>query len=219
MPANVENFVQVSEFSHKILDPYLPPHTAFSVANPISISRSTPVDVAKNQAFVMVGRLSPEKGPLIFARAARQSRVSAVFVGEGDLRNEVSKANPDARMTGWVDSKQVREELASARALVMPSVWYETQGLVVLEASALGVPAIVAAGTAAADLVKNGVTGLHFRKGNVEDLVQKIEMLKDPTRAMELGHAAYERFWENPPTVERHVRELEECYEAVLRKA
>ena len=96
--------------------------------------------------------------------------------------------------------------------LVFPSLWYETQGLVVLEAAAKGVPAIVSDGCAARDLIVHGETGLLFRNGDVADLCQKIMMLKDPKLAEYLGRQAYERYWANPYTIDYHIKGLESVY-------
>jgi glycosyltransferase involved in cell wall biosynthesis len=142
-----------------------------------------------------------------------------VFVGEGPLQGEIQATNPDARITGWVDADRVRAEMSSARMLVYPSLLRETQGLTVLEAAALGVPAIVPDGCAARDSVVDGVTGLWFRSGDLISLQSKLRALAgDPALAQALGVAAYERFWRDPPTLERHARKLEAVYGAMLEE-
>ena len=108
--------------------------------------------------------------------------------------------------------------LSKARALVFPSLWYETQGLVVMEAAAKGVPAIVSDGCAARDFIVHGETGLLFRNGDVADLAEKISMLKDPKLAEHLGRQAYERYWANPNSMENHISDLIKYYHHILNE-
>jgi glycosyltransferase involved in cell wall biosynthesis len=110
----------------------------------------------------------------------------------------------------------VAMELARARCLAFPSLWYETFGLVVDEAAAMGIPAIVSDISAAAERVENGVTGWHMRSGDAGDLAQCLEATRDNARLTAMGQAAYDRFWRNPPTAIRHVEGLMSIYDQVL---
>ena len=118
-----------------------------------------------NKPFVMVGRLSREKGPHLLAAIAHRTGGRSGSSVRATAR-EVRRLSPSSTMTGWVPRDLVREELSGARALIFPSLWYETEGLVVLEAAAMGVPAVVADSCAARDLVIDGETGLYFRGGD-----------------------------------------------------
>ena len=112
---------------------------------------------------------------------------------------------------------EVRRRLRQARVLVLPSLWFELQGLVVAEAAALGVPSIVPDTSGARDWVTDGVDGFWFRGGDVADLTHQIDRVRRaPDVAARLGRAAYERFWAAPPTLERHIRDLERVYGAML---
>jgi glycosyltransferase involved in cell wall biosynthesis len=107
--------------------------------------------------------------------------------------------------------------MRSVRCLVFPSMWYETQGLVVLEAAALGLPAIVSDGCAASQSIVDGQTGMLFKQGDKQDLQNKLlQMKQDPEMASELGRAAYKRYWSAPYTLARHTSELLQCYQQVL---
>jgi glycosyltransferase involved in cell wall biosynthesis len=91
---------------------------------------------------------------------------------------------------------------------------------VVAEAAALGIPSIVSDGCAARDGVVDGITGLLFRSGDIDDLAQKIAMLNsDPTLALRLGQAAYSKYWANPSTLDSHVQELLECYRRIMSES
>jgi glycosyltransferase involved in cell wall biosynthesis len=217
-PEKTRHFITVSRFSEEILKPYLPGDAVIHpVRNPINVKRGDPAAVDRNTGFICVGRLSPEKGGVLLAKAAASLNVPVSFVGDGMMRQEILDACPAARMPGWLPGEQVLAELRSARALVLPSLWYETQGLVVGEAAALGVPAIVPRESAASEFVVDGVTGLLFQSGSEEDLRKKMAILHGaPRLAAQMGAAAYEHYWSDPPTLERHVDALEGVYRSVI---
>ncbi|KHD08600.1 hypothetical protein PN36_02705 [Candidatus Thiomargarita nelsonii] len=220
IPKGIRHFITVSKFSESILAPYLPKNTPFySVDNPISIKKEKPVVVANNQAFVMLGRVSKEKGPHLFAKAIQSLNAHGIVVGDGPYMETLQNIAPNLDYRGWQTTEAVKESLQNIKALVLPSLWYETQGLVVSEAAALGVPAIVPDTSAARDLVVNGETGLWFKGGDVEDLQNKMKLLLDDSQFVaELGKAAYQSFWNNPPTLSRHVEQLLSVYEKVLKR-
>jgi glycosyltransferase involved in cell wall biosynthesis len=217
IPGGIEHFITVSPFSRLVLEPLLPAHRRFhAVANPVDATRG-PRSVAENNAgFVFVGRLSAEKGGLLLAEAAKLAGVNVTFVGDGPERGAIERANPQAAVTGWVDRDAVLTYLRAARALVVPSLWYETLGLVVLEAAALGTPAIVPRDTAPADLVRFGETGLSFARGNVTELAAQLRTLDDDALVARMSRAAYARFWSNPRTMDAHLQDLIATYEGVL---
>ncbi len=219
IPSAIQDFITVSPFSQAILRPHLPPQTRlFLVPNPVDMaSNIPPAQPARHERFLFLGKLAPHKGATLLARAAERTGAQVDFLGNGGDEAAVAKINPQARLLGWQPVEQVREALRSSRCLVFPSVWYETQGLVVQEAAALGLPAIVSDACAARDVVVDGVTGLLFRSGNVEDLAAKMELLqRDPARADQLGRAAHERYWRQPPELQRHVMGLLTCYAQVI---
>jgi glycosyltransferase involved in cell wall biosynthesis len=217
VPLGVGHFITVSEFSERILRPYLPSGSrTHRVPNPVFIQQGPPVNPNMNESFVFAGRLDPEKGPMLFAEAAAQTGVTAVFVGDGMCSEGIRRKCPSAVVTGWVGRDQVIRHLRQARALAFPSLWYETFGLTVAEAAALGVPAIVSEDSAAAELVEDGITGLHVRTGDVGDFCAKLRLLSDGQTATLLGHAAYDRYWAAPTTIEHHLDHLERVYGKIL---
>ena len=70
------------------------------VENPVEVERAPQVDVGINSNFVFLGRLAAEKGPVLFAQAAKAANVDAIFIGDGEMRGPVLEANADAVITG-----------------------------------------------------------------------------------------------------------------------
>jgi glycosyltransferase involved in cell wall biosynthesis len=217
IPRKIRHFITVSEFSETVLRPYLGRGASlYRLSNPLEVSRSKPVAVARNQTHSMVGRLETPKGVLLFAQAARRGGFQSCFVGDGPCRDEILQRNPDAEVTGWLASKEVWEQLKRSRVLIFPSLWYEAQPLAVLQASALGVPSIVSDACAAREQVEDGVTGLLFRNGDLESLLDGLRRLRDDKLVAALGINAYNRFWSDPPTLERHVAALSTIYKDMI---
>jgi glycosyltransferase involved in cell wall biosynthesis len=204
--------------SEEVLRPYLPAEAQlYRIPNPINLQQQEPVEPAQNVPFIALGRLSAEKGFGLLATAAASIDCKVIFVGEGPERVKIKSLNPGAEITGWQPQSVVEKHLRSARALILPSLWYEAQPLSVLEAAAVGIPAVVPDSSAARELVEDGVTGLWFRGGDAADLAQKMAMLRDDASVARMGQNAYQRYWKNPHTLQRHVELLENCYLSVLR--
>jgi glycosyltransferase involved in cell wall biosynthesis len=214
-----QDLIYLSEKQRQVIAGLIPgTATLHHVANPVDVDDRGPVDVAANDGFVFIGRLSAEKGVLLFAEAARRLGVTARFVGEGPLHQEIRRAVPEAAITGWVTSAEVEAEIRNARAVVFPSVWYETFGLSVYEALAHGVPAVVSDNTASAAAIIPQMNGLLFRSGSVEALAEALDTLRDPAVAGRMALAAYHRYWADPLTLERHVDRLEDTYCRIIER-
>jgi glycosyltransferase involved in cell wall biosynthesis len=130
--------------------------------------------------FVFVGKLIEKKRPMDFIRALANaqgalSHVHGLIVGSGSLEPELKAlagaANAPVTFAGFQNQRALPSYLAAADALVLPSDAGETWGLVVNEAMACGLPAVVSsAAGCAADLIDEGRTGYTFPVGDVERL-------------------------------------------------
>jgi glycosyltransferase involved in cell wall biosynthesis len=219
MPHGVRNFITISNFSEKLLRPHLERSGVefYRVPNMIDIDQAPAAEPARNSGFLFLGRLSLEKGPVLFARAAFSAGVLARFAGTGECEARVREANPQAELLGWADAAQTLSALRNARALVFPSLWYETLGLTVLEATALGIPVIAPSDSASADEIDHEVTGLIFTSGDEASLAAALRRLADDDALVErLGRAAYDKFWSAPPTNARHLEALQNAYTQIL---
>ena len=219
MPGEIDTFISVSEFSRSIIEPHLPPNSkVYAVQNPTDCELTAPSDPESSSEFLYLGRLSPEKGASLFAEAAVRAKVQAVFAGDGPCAANVKRTNSQANLIGWLGGPQVAQQIRRSRALVLPSLWYETYGLTVTEAAAAGVPAVVADSSAARDSIIDNKTGLLFEGGNAASLASKLIELSRPGVAKILGSAAYNKFWSNAPTMNIHVRNLIAVYDSILRE-
>jgi glycosyltransferase involved in cell wall biosynthesis len=216
MPTGINDFIALSAGSGKLLRPHLTPRARIHwLPNIIDVAPLAPVDAGANTALTYVGRLDPEKGVQALLDAANRVDAALVFVGDGPLRGAVA-APGRHRVTGWQDAAGVRACLRAARCLVFPSQWHETFGMVVSEAAANGVPAIVSDISAAAERVRDGVTGMVFPAGNVAALATCLARTTDSAWMSQIGRNAYADFWSAPPTRDRHITGLLRIYAAVF---
>ena len=91
------------------------------------------------------------------------------IIGDGPLRDVVQAAAAGDRRIEWLGRRrpqEVLEILGDAACLVMPSLWYETFGRVIVEAFAKGTPVVVSRLGAMAELVAEGRTGLCVEPGD-----------------------------------------------------
>jgi colanic acid/amylovoran biosynthesis glycosyltransferase len=135
--------------------------------------------------LVCIGRLCEAKGQLLLVEAIallKQRGISAdlVLAGDGPMRAEIENRVRElglqdrVRLTGWISSDRVREELLAARAMVLPS-FAEGLPVVIMEALALNRPVISTYVAGIPELVKDGENGWLVPAGSVHDLSTAIE--------------------------------------------
>lgn len=219
VPSQCENFISVSPYSEAILREFLPAKANITLVRcPIDVDHQPVIDAAASRDFLFVGRFSPEKGAVDFAKAAAASGQNAVFIGQGGEEEKIREACPNAKILGWLPPAEVQRQMRQARALVFPSRWYETQGLSAIEACAVGLPVIYSDVTAISADLQDNATGISYRSGDVEDLNQKmVRVANDDAFARSIGTAAYDWYWKTPWTLDHHVDGLEAVYDRLLR--
>jgi len=151
--------------------------------------------------FAFVGKLEPKKCVMHFLEALRLARdrgalIAGLIVGSGakleEARHLVATHSLPVTFAGFLNQSEVPSAYLAADALVLPSNYGETWGLVVNEAMASGIPAIVSDRVGCAhDLVLDGETGFVIPFGDVEVLARRIEYLaRNEGKLRSLGKAA-----------------------------
>lgn len=144
-------------------------------------------DVQHQVAYV--GRLDEAKGVPFLMRAwdafrSRRPRspLRLVVVGGGELGPAVerwSATRPSVQMAGHVSRPEVSAILASSRAVVVPSQWEETFGMVAVEAMAAGTAPVAAAHGAFPELITPGSDGALFPPTEAAALVDVLAEVDD----------------------------------------
>ncbi len=206
-------YIHVSPLSQRLLSALLPPASRqFLVPNPCDVRFAPPADPGVADSFIYVGRFTVEKGCLVFAEAAKRAGVRAVFMGDGPEKASITAIYPQAKLRPWGSRHVVAKLIEQARALVLPTICFETFGLSAFEAVARGVPVIVSNTTGATDFVRDAQAGRIVEAGNIEELATALDSLNDAGTARSCGVAAYHEYWRNPFTPERHTSALMATY-------
>lgn len=210
-------FVHVTDFARRFAEPYLPVGARHVVVENMMEARRRPaVDVAANPHALFLSRFTQEKAPDILARAAARAGMPVRFVGEGPIEAEIRAANAQADIRGWVAADKVFDEIAQARCLVLPSLWFEPGPLVVAEAMSLGVPVVLARTTGPASWITDRLDGLLVEAGDEAGLAAALSALKPDETARAMGANAYRSYWQDPLTLERHVDRTIGAYRMAL---
>lgn len=138
-----------------------------------------------------IGKKRPDDILRAVARILECGSVTVVFVGsgelEGELRDSARQLGIDAVFAGFKNQSELPACYAAADVLVLPSDGGETWGLVVNEAMACGIPAVVSSACGCApDLIDEGETGFTYPTGDVEALAGRLREMLQRKRA---GHA------------------------------
>jgi glycosyltransferase involved in cell wall biosynthesis len=151
-----------------------------------------------NPTFLFVGRLTANKRPhhaleafAAIRRAVPDARLW--LIGQGPLAERLRRElPPGAQLLGHVTRQELYERMARAHGLLVPSV-REGWGLVVIEANAVGTPAVGYQVPGIRDSIRHGETGFLVPAGDPEALGRAaIELIGEPERYEALRRAAVE---------------------------
>lgn len=213
----VHRFIALTEFGRQLfIDGGLP--AGRIVVKPNFCTTMPPKSTVERLGAVFVGRLSKEKGVQTLLAAWKDLPYELRLVGSGPC-GYASDFGRHISFCGALDSNGVADEMARSCFLVMPSEWFEGFPMVITEAFAAGLPVLASRLGAMAEIVQDGVTGLHFEPGNPEDLARRAKWLFDhPDSCREMGlyaRAEYERKY----TPERNYEMLMDIYQQAIDEA
>lgn len=176
---NVTRFVVPSRFYLEKVKEWRGDTSQFIyVPNFVDVQSLTPCFKA-GDTFVYFGRLSKEKGVRTLVEAAVKVGAQLEIVGTGPDEEQLKKtafnSGANVRFLGYLKGDALHNVIRSARAVILPSEWYENAPLSVLEAYALGKPVIGAEIGGIPELIKEDVTGSIFESGSVDALASLLE--------------------------------------------
>jgi glycosyltransferase involved in cell wall biosynthesis len=208
----VAKFLAVSSFvREKYIEAGFPPESLAIKSN-----FAWPADIREGAGdyFLFVGRLSAEKGAEKLVRLWDRSLGRLLIVGDGPQGQMLrASASDGVEFRGFVPGEQIPEILRGARALLFPSICYEAQPRIILEAYAVGVPVLASEIGGISELVSNGATGFLVTPEDSGEWFRAVGRLREDDLAIGLGGNALE-VWRSRYSPEQGLRNLEEVYKA-----
>ena len=124
---------------------------------------------------------------------------------------------PMTDFVGWKNSDEIDKYAVKAKGLVFPSVWYEAAPLTIPEVMGkYGLPCIVSDACAGQDYIHNGINGYIFKNGDVNDLIDKLNLLD--MKSKKLQENILHSFNRNMYSKNTHASNLIKEYNKILEK-
>ena len=182
------------------------------------------VDNGGRPYFLFVGRLEYIKGVQNLIEPFRKNPAFDLLVaGDGVFREslEAQAADcPNIKFLGRQDQDSLSCLYRGAKAVIVPSICYETFGIVVIEAFSHKTPVIVNDLGALPEVVQDSDGGIIYK--TEQELISAINMLAgDPEKRNEFGEngrRAYLKYWCEEPHLEMYMKLIESVVEEKERK-
>ena len=173
--------------------------------------------------FGYVGTLVEHKGVHVLVEAMNSlPRGVATLLVHGEpayfpayaARLREISTHPDTRFMGPFDNARIADILRDVDVLVVPSIWFENSPLTIHEAYAAGAPVVATDLGGMKDLVRDGVSGLLFRRGDAADLARALGRLASEKGLLDRLRAGIPRV----KTVDEDAADMEARYARLLRR-
>ncbi len=218
---NIDKFIVPSQFyRNKFIDWGWEPDRLVYLPNFVDVKVVQP-HYSPGNYFVFFGRLAREKGVKTLIQAANEANIELKIIGSGPQEEELKllAAGLDAKVSflGYQSGQVLHTVIKNAKAVVLPSEWYENAPMSILEAYAIGKPVIGANIGGIPELIRQGETGFTFESGNVESLCNTLTNLNTMKNTAVATMGKMAREWvENEFTNEKYSERLQSLYARLL---
>ena len=165
----------------------------------------------KKDYYVYLGRVNEVKGIRTLCKAADALPYKLIVIGGGELLLDLQEIYKDVKyieFKGQMEWNDFRPVIEGAKFMVIPSEWSENNPLTVIESQSLGTPVLGARIGGIPELIEEGVNGMTFESGNVEDLKEKIDTIWHASFDYQaIAEKAVKRY-----SSEAYYEKLMECY-------
>ncbi|MET4083613.1 glycosyltransferase involved in cell wall biosynthesis [Pedobacter sp. UYP30] len=184
-------FTGCSKYISDKISPFAKSYTVYNGTDPAKYSFTQQFDNAK--PLIFLGRIEPIKGVHLAIEIANRTNKDLIICGNISQEHQSyfdEKIYPylseKIRYVGPVDDEQKKRLLSNSCALLMPIIWDEPFGIVMVEAMACGTPVIGFKRGAVPEVVVQGVNGYY---GNtVNELVEYVNQIKNISRTTVFEH-------------------------------
>lgn len=171
--------------------------------------------------YLYFGRLSEEKGVPTLLKAFQEINAKLYIVGTGPIKNNIEEYISEnninnVEVLGFMSGQSLKDIVGNAKAVILPSEWYENGPYSAIEALQMGRPIIGANIGGIPELIDGN--GYLFKSGDSEELKKQIKKLEG-LKAVEYQNLkinSYKLFLDNY-TKEIHYKKLNEVYLNVIK--
>ncbi|WP_413165037.1 glycosyltransferase [Capilliphycus salinus ALCB114379] len=182
-------------------------------------------DFDRKVKLIFLGRLTPDKGWAFTLRTFERlvkivdpDRFAVLIAGDGPMRSQIqqhlSQLIPSVHLFGRVPPAEVPAILANSDVHVTASE-KEARGLTILEAFAVGIPAIAPAAGGVVENIQDGKNGFLYAPQDGEDFAEKLkQLIENETLRKEMGFNGFRCIGDY--SWDRTVKNLVEIWEAEI---
>lgn len=181
---NIKKFITISDFIKK-------EHIKYGISGkkmevlPHFVDSYAEYYGEKKRYYLYYGRLTKEKGILTLLNAFKKNKnINLYIMGKGELeyyiRNFIDRNKlTNIKLLGYLVGNAKENYIKEAYCTIVPSVWDEPFGRVVIESYSYGTPVIGSDRGGIPELIVSNKTGLVFEGGNTNSLISKINYIEN----------------------------------------
>ncbi len=200
---NADEIIAVSNAAAKFISHFTSKKVEV-IGNAINVSEFSPeIKTFDGKSVLFVGRFTYRKGIHILLEAFQKVKrevedAHLTLVGSGyfssiiDLLIKTLGLSRSVSVMEKVKKEKLIEIYRHSHVFVLPSLYGESFGIVILEAMASKTPVVASDDGGIKELIENGKTGFLVKKGDAEELAEKIvELLSDQDLSEKISTAAF----------------------------
>ncbi len=180
----VDRFICVSDFQRKVMiRAGLPLEKLVTLHNFV---KRQDADPGHDGYLLYAGRIEAMKGLSTLLKATELSGHKLLIAGDGAWATELAARaakQPNVTVLGFRSGSELSGLISRAKAVVVPSDWYENCPMSVLEAKAAGRPVVASDIGGIPELVRDGTDGFLFAPGDSDGLCEALRRLDTASHA------------------------------------
>ena len=176
----VSGYIALTEFNKNKLKTLISEEKIYVKPNFINKNKDTLIRGSYKDYFLFLGRIDELKGINLLIETWRGIDDSKLkVVGTGPLEENIKEyidrnSINNVELLGFKKKEDVMKLIKNAKALIVPSQWYEGFPMTIVESLSLGIPIIAGDIGNMATIIKNGYNGLLFKYDDKNELKEKI---------------------------------------------
>ena len=178
-----DSYIVMTEFNKNIFRKYLP-EEKIEIRSQFFKGNKILSDSCSHKNYVIISRLEDSKGIQIAINAFKELKdKELIIIGKGQCEKkykdfiENNNIN-NIKMLGYKENNEVLEYLKNAKALILPSLWYEGYPMTIVESIAVGTPIIGSNIGNVNSIIKSEEIGITYQYDDYRELIKSVELLE-----------------------------------------